>query len=149
MTATNFKNLLRKNLDDVKKPEPVPEGSYRGKLLSYSMENSARKGTPYVRFQVGLREALEGVDTDELKEALQGAALETKKLRKDFYMTDEALYRLKDFFKSLSIEIQGRSIEECLVDTKDQEVLVEVTKRPSEDGKEFYNDVKEMSGLGD
>jgi hypothetical protein len=146
MTATNFKTLLRKNLDDVKKPEPLPEGSYRGIITNYSFGESAKKKTPFILFEVTVNEAMDGVDQDELASALQGHPITTKKLRSTFYVTDESLFRVKDFMSSMGIEISGRTLDEALPEVKNQEVLMEVSKRPSEDGETFYNDIAKIVG---
>lgn len=146
--TTNFKELLRKNLDDVKKPEPLPEGSYRGTIFKFDFDVSARKQTPFVRFTVVPQEAMDGVDGDELATALQGKALSEKQFRKDYYLTEDALHRLKALIASMGIPVEGRTLDESLPETKGQNVIFEVTKRASEDGSVFYNDVGEMKGEG-
>jgi hypothetical protein len=147
--APNFKTMLRKNMDDVKKPQPIPEGTYRARVASHSFDESAQKKTPFVRFQVVPTDAADGVDTDDLETSLQGQALTSKKLRCDFYLTDEALFRLKDLFVSCGIDSSGRTLEECIQEMDHKTVLIDVTKSPSQDGETFYNNIKTMRGESD
>jgi len=144
--APNFKALLTKNLDDVRKPEPIPEGSYKGMVKSFSYESSARKQTPFVRFVVTVMEAMQGVDADDLETALQGQPITSKTLRADFYLTDEALFRLKDFLASLGIDTRGKTLDESIPEALRQEVLIDVTRQPSEDGSTFYNNISKITG---
>jgi len=147
--APNFKAMLRKNMNDVKKPQPIPEGTYRGRISGHSYDESAQKKTPFVRFQIIPQEAAEGVDSDDLATTLQGQPITSKKLRMDYYLTDEALYRLKDLFASCGIDSDGRTLEECIQDMDHKNVLIEVTKSPSQDGETFYNNIKLMRGESD
>jgi hypothetical protein len=144
-----FKTMLRKSMDDIKKPEPIPEGTYLGRIKGHSFEESSQKKTPFVRFNVIPHEPQAGVDTDDLAVALQGQPLSTKKLRMDYYMTEEALFRFKDLCTSLGIDTSGRSIEECVQETEGKEVLIDVIRAPSQDGESFYNNIKLMRGTAD
>lgn len=145
----NFKALLTKNLDDIKKPTALPAGSYRGVIRGHTFDSSARKGTPFVRFEVILSEALDGVDQEDLALALASKPLAERKFRKDYFLTEDALYRCKDMLTSLGIETAGRTLDETIPETTRQEVLVELSLRPSEDGKDNYNDISDMKGVGE
>ena len=89
------------------------------------------------------------MDSDELSTALQGQPITSKKLRMDYYLTDEALYRLKDLFTSCGVDSDGRTLEECIQDMDHKNVLIDVTKSPSQDGETFYNNIKLMRGESD
>ena len=144
--APNFKSLLQRNLDDVKRPEPIPEGSYRGQIRNFTYGASAQKKTPQVDFEIVPTEAMDGVDQDELSVALQGEPLHTKKMRSTFYITDESLFRLKEFLASCGIETQGRTLDETIPETKGMEVLIDVAKLSNKDGTGYFNNITKISG---
>jgi len=141
--AVDFKKLLSKNMDESERPRPLPPGTYFGRVSKISYDVSKEKKTPYVRFLLSVTSAGDGVD----EEALNGVDLSKKQLRKDFYMTQDADYRLKDFIKSCGIQVAGRSFESTLPDTMNAPVIMEVTQRAAQDGSgEFYNDVGLLKG---
>ena len=141
--AVDFKKLLAKNLDEVERPRPLPPGTYYGRVSKFTVDVSKEKKTPFVRFLVAVTSAGDGVDA----ESLNGVDLSKKQLRKDYYLTQDADYRLKDFIKSCGIQVAGRSFESTLPDTMNAPVIMEVTQRAATDGSgEFYNDVGSMKG---
>lgn len=142
--AADFKDLLKINLDDVEKPKPVPAGTYTGRIAKYEFNESSNKKTPFVRYYVQLTGAEADVDSD----ALEGINLAEKQLRKDYYITKDALYRLKDFLGSCGIEVQGRALGETIPESLNASVILDVKQRNSEDGKDIFNDVGDMRGAG-
>jgi hypothetical protein len=146
MTA-DFRSLLSKPMDDIVKPKPIPAGTYQGIIKAIKFDESAKKKTPFVRFTVGLQSASDDISEEDLTEALAGAELQKKELSKDFYLTDTSLYRLKDFLESLGISTEGRVLAECIPEAQNAQVLIEVTHRNSEDGKDIFNDVGNLRGI--
>jgi hypothetical protein len=141
--AVDFKKLLSKNMDESERPRPLAPGTYYGRVTKFICDVSKEKKTPYVRFLLAVTSAGEGVDS----ESLNGVDLSKKQLRKDFYLTNDADYRLKDFIKSCGIQVAGRSFESTLPDTVNAPVIMEVTQRAATDGSgEFYNDVNIIKG---
>lgn len=140
--TVDFKSLLSKPADTVERPKPLPAGTYHGMIGAYKFDESKNKKTPYVRFDLKVHRA--GSDVDP--EAVNGIDLSKKNLRRDYYLTDDALYRLKDLIESCGISTTGRSFNELIPELLNKQVIIGVTQRPSEDGTEFYNDVKELAG---
>ena len=141
--AVDFKKLLSKNMDEVERPRPLPPGTYYGRVTKFTVDVSKEKKTPDVRFFLSVTSAGDGVDAD----SLNGVDLSKKQLRKDYYLTQDADYRLKEFIKSCGIQVAGRSFESTLPDTTNAPVIMEVTQRGATDGSgEFYNDVNTMKG---
>ena len=90
--------LLSKPIDDVKPPVQLPLGSYLGVVVKREFDKAKNKDeTPIVRFEIGFREALPDVDADELSAALDGEPLTEKTQRLEFWLTPNALFRLKEF----------------------------------------------------
>lgn len=140
--TVNFKELLSVPVDSVKAPEALPEGHYTGRLRQYEFLESSKKKTPFVRFTITLDSANEDVDAA----ALADVDLSKKQLRADYYLTPDSLFRLKNLLESLKINIAGRSFDEALPETQNMIVVVEVTRRPNDDGSAFFNDVKDIAG---
>ena len=143
--APNFKELFRKNMDDVKKPEPLPEGSYRGLIRDYTFGETPKK-TPYIEFGVIPQEALEGVDQAELEASLQGSNLADKKLRFTQYITENSLFMVKGFLQSLGLDTQGRTLDELIPETRGQSIIFQLAKVPNKQGDGWYNNITEAKG---
>ena len=142
--AVDFKSLLSKPLDDVKAPVPLPAGTYYGIIKEYKFDESKEKKTPFIRFTVQLTGAGDDVEPSEVAEI----DWSKKQLRKDFYLTEDALFRFKKFLESLGIETVGKSFDSLIPETQGANVLVEVTQRPNTQNPEEppFNDVKTLTG---
>ena len=137
----DFKSLLQSPADSISAPKALPAGSYNGTIVGHEFGESAQKKTPYVRYQLKVSS---GIDIDPAD--LTGIDMSKKTLRKDFYLTQDAAYRLKDFLESVGVPTKGRSLGECIPDAQSSSVIVEVTQRQSQDGKDTYNDVGDVKG---
>jgi len=139
----DFSKLLSKSADDITKPKPVPVGTYSGVIKKYEyLESKNENKTPYVRFTVGLQAPGDDVDASEL----ENVDLTKKSFRKDFYLTEDAQYRVKEFAESCGIATSGRSLGEIIPDVVNAQVLVGITQQSSADGSEIYNNVSTIVG---
>lgn len=102
----DFNALLDKQADEVRPPEPLPFGTYTFMVRGKEYGTSTQKHTPYVRFFLKPQSPDADVDT----EALSGVDLSTKELRDDFYLTEAAMFRLKNFIEACGIETTGRKM---------------------------------------
>lgn len=141
--AVDFKALLSKPSDQIERPKPLPAGTYQGIVKSYKFDESKEKKTPFIRFELGILAAGEDVDPS----ALVGMDMSKKGLRKDFYLTDDAIYRLDEFVSSIDKYKGPKSLAERVPDTLNAQVLIYVTQRNSQDGTEVYNDVGNVKGM--
>ena len=141
--ALDFKSLLGRSLDDVKKPSPVPAGTFYGVIQRYEFGETSEKKTPFVRFHIGLTAPGDDIDP----ELLIGVDLSKRALRKDFFLTPDAEYRLKDALNALGINTTGRTFAETIPEVINAQVLVEVTQRPSKDGKDIFNDIGSLTAV--
>lgn len=130
----NFSELLSKPLDDVKRPPTLPAGTYHGFIKSYEPGESSEKKTPYVRFNFTVTSAGDDIDPRDLTgEDGRPIDLSKKQLRRDFYMTADAEYRLKEFLESMKIPTKGRTWASSLPETINQAVILDVIQRPNRD----------------
>ena len=139
----NFRQLLSQPTDQVERPKPLPTGHYRGEITNYEFGVSKNKQTPFVRFIIVPEEADADVDRDRLS----GIDLSKKEMRKDFYITNTALYRLSDALDAILGQQQGRNFDERIPETRNAKILFGVTERQNEEGTETYNDVTTMVAL--
>lgn len=112
--------LLAKPLDEIKAPINLPVGSYVGIVTKHEFDKAKNeKASPLVRFDVVAQEPLPDVDeaafalaTDE---AQGGKKLADNPQRLEFWLTPDAVYRLKEFGE-----------EHCGVDESDVANLAEL-----------------------
>src|SRR5215831_16229366 len=120
--SVNFKDLLSRPVDSAKKPPTKPPGTYYGVISSYKFAESQKQKTPYVRFtfnNIQPGEDLLAGDQRALQDD-EGNPIDFSKWTpyKDYFLTDDALYRLKEFLQSLGVETAGRSFDETIPEAK-------------------------------
>ena len=84
--AVNFRDLLSVNLDEVKAPQALPEGTYHGNIVSFEYGDNNKNRTPYVRFGMKFHSASDDVDPKDLADI----DLSARKMSTDFYLTPDA-----------------------------------------------------------
>jgi hypothetical protein len=141
----DFAAILSHKADEVEKPRAVPEGEYflniRGhKARTYKDKEGIE--VPILDFNYGITEPGMGVNKKEL--AARKIDISKKQLRSSFWLDDENLWRLTDFFEKAGLNVKGRSYNELLQEVVGREIIGVVTIRKSQipgDDQEF-NDVK-------
>lgn len=140
----DFSVLLSKPADDIKRPPALPAGTYKGKITTHRFDESSEKKTPYVRFDVKFTgEHLEDVDAADV----EGIDIAKRTLSKDYYLTEDAIYRLKEMLESLGIPSAGRSIGEMIPEAVGCEVLMEISAKPDRrEPDTIRNNIEKMFG---
>jgi len=141
--AVDFSNLLTKPVDTIERPPVLPAGHYFGSVAKYEFGESSQKKTPYLRVHVQLHSP----DADIDPESIAKIDLSKRTLRSDFFLTEDALYRLKDFLISCEVKTEGRTLNEVIPEIINAQVKAQVTITPSQDGSDFYNNIKTLSGV--
>lgn len=149
--APNFSHLLKRPAGQAKKPEALPVGDYPGIIKGFEIGDQNKNKTVYARFQLGLTAWPDSVDeTERSKTGADGKTeaidLSKRQLRRDFFLTDDALWRLDEFLRSCGIEPEGRTYEECLPEAVGQQVTVEVQQYLNEKNNEIGNQVGKVTG---
>jgi|SRR5215471_13022832 len=148
--AVNFKELLDRPVDSAKKPPTKPPGTYRGIIASFKFDESKQQRTPFVRFTINNVQPGDDILANP-KNLLddEGEQINFSKWipYKDFYLTDDALYRLKEFMHSLGIDTAGRSFNETLPEVTGMPVLFHGVTSTSDDGKNVYTNVADITGI--
>lgn len=138
----DFRTILAKPAAEVKKPKALPPGTYHGRISATDFGESRQKKTPQVMFT--LSGLMPGEDIDQ--SLLEGIDLSKKTLRSTYYFTEASEYRVVELAQSMGIITDGMSLAQVVADCMNQPVLITVTQRNSDDGKDIFNDVSELVG---
>jgi hypothetical protein len=143
--APNFRNLLDKPItEEAKRPPNLPDGSYHGIITKWEPGESSQKKTAFVRFFIQLTHAAEDVPPDQL----EGVDFSKKQMRRDYYITPDAEYRLHEFLGSVGIPVVGRSYSDMLPETIGKNVLARVKTRPNQEDitQPGNNEITDLKG---
>lgn len=100
MSEISLEDLLGKRAGDFKPPPLIPQGPYRFRTEGLEFGTSREKKTPFAKVHFAPLEAMDGVDASQL----ENIELEKRKMSYDFYLTDDASYRLVEFAKMCGVE---------------------------------------------
>lgn len=120
MTDFDPQALLAKKGAEVQKPKALPEGTYLLTVNGRRFDKSTEKKTNFVEFELIPTETLPDVDQTQLAAVLGDETLMSKKQKATFYITPDALFRIKDFGRACGLGdavetlSMGEIIEECL-----------------------------------
>lgn len=137
-----FTDLLARDLGSVEKPKALPAGSYYATVKDYALGKSKEKQTPFVKFNFNNLSAGPDINPEDVA----SIDLSKKNLNRDFYLTEDSLFRIKDFFTSLGLSTSGKGIGELLPQAVGAAVILDVSQRNSPDGKDIFADVRDCKG---
>lgn len=146
--SVDFKALLSKPLDDVKRPPALPAGLYFGNITKFEFVESRwdNKETgekdPMVKFDLKITHADGSVDPS----LLTGIDLTKRKLSREMPVGGGNEWVTKQLIESLGIATAGRTFAETIPEAVNAAVMFEITSRPNPkdpDGPPF-NDVRSL-----
>lgn len=147
--APNLASLLNTSTDEAKRPIPLNDGTYYGTVKSHEFVESTKKKTPGVQYNIELTHAADDVDLTGYDEDGKEVPLNPagKNFRHTLWLSEGAMFMLKDFIKSCGVEVEGRTFNEIIPQVVGQPVICSVTKTPrqGEDGG-FYNNIDKCTG---
>lgn len=131
-------NLLKQEVEKAERPKPLPVGTYHMLIGTHRFGESTKKKTPYVEFSMTFVGAGKDVDLEALAAVEEQKPLKERELGATFYLTDSAMYRLKEFLIELGLEIGGgRTFEDAIPETRGQMVDVLIKHSFSDEGNAF------------
>jgi len=155
MTEATFGAILDKPSSEVERPKPLPAGTYHCIITERpKYDKSTKKQTEFVEFTLHPLHAMEDVDEEALNTALTKVdgsvgVLKDKAIRATFYLTEEALYRLKDFLID-DCQIEEDDSFRTMIDaTLNCEVLAKIKLVPNQDGTGFYTQLTSTAPVGE
>lgn len=146
MAEASFGSILDKPASEVERPKPIPAGTYRCLIKQRPrFDKSSKKQTEFVEFQLTPLEAGDDVDENDLKAALTKGDGSVKKLtdvsiRATYYLTEDALWRLKKFLMDdLGIDdLEEIGFRQGIDQALNREVIASVKHVPSDDGTAVF-----------
>lgn len=137
--ATNFTDILSKSADAIEKPKPLPVGTYICMIDGPAeFVEVGQNETPAANLK--LRPLAADVDVDQGLLAEQGGIGE-RRIRHTLYLSEDALWRAKEFFENCGIPAEGKTLKELFAALPNQQIKVVIKHQPSKDGTEMYANV--------
>jgi hypothetical protein len=136
----DFSQFMSKPAGEAKRPPALPQGDYPGVVKSFELGDANKNKTPYVRFHLGLTDWAQGVEPEADVE------LTKRQLRRDYYLTEDALWRLDEFIRSCGVQPAGQTYEEILPSLVGASVTVEVQQQLNQTSNEIFNQVGKVVG---
>ena len=138
---TSFSDILNRPASEVKKPPPLPAGSYIC-LVDGLFKERDFNGTPIIEFNLKPVQAREDVNQTELAET--GGL--NRMLRHSIWLKnqagDDTSYQLKRFLEDhLQISSAGKTLLQMAGECPGKQVLAVVKHTPSKDGTELFANV--------
>jgi len=133
----SFASLLDTPGSEIERPKPLPVGTYVCMVQGLPrFDKSSKKQTDFVEFTLKLLEAGEDVDADELK-AMGG--LIDKTIKDTYYITESALWRLKEFLTNCGLDADDdTSLRELIEEAPGKQVGVVIKHEASQDGTSVF-----------
>lgn len=145
---TDMSSLLRPSAILTMPPPVIPPDFYPGIIKTYELATS-QNGNPMLRFQIGLTgwpDSVAKKDRIQLGPNNEEVAIDLskKQMRKDFFLTPNAYFRLENFltamgFEILTDDVGNKDYETPVSQLVGEKVLVEVQRILSQRTNEFMN----------
>ena len=138
--AQSFSSILDRAPSEIEKPKPLPTGSYVTLLVGQPrIDKSTKKQTEYREFTHKILSAGEDVDEDDLKAYLGGKKLTDVLMKNTYYITEGAVWRLKEFLEHCGIDLdEVDSLAEGIEETPGKQVGIFINHEASQDGTSVF-----------
>lgn len=133
----DFSSILNKKVNEVEAPVQLPVGSYLLQVLQYTFGTSQKQQTPYIKFEFGVVSANEDVDPEQLAKVKN---LQERRLNATFYITEDSLFRIKDFCEKCGLDVSGdQTLNEMIPQTIGTQVngILKAEQATDGSGREF------------
>lgn len=138
--------LMSTPMEEFKEPQLLPNGHYYAQIMRNANDLVGEKKTDVIDFFCQLTEAHSDVD----QSAIAGLDLREFELRARFFITKNAMYRLRDFFTSLGFN-PSTPADAIVPETTGRKVyLTVVTTSITRNGRtRQFNNIDEIVGVPD
>ena len=147
--APNIADILDRPSADAEPPKPIPPGTYIAQVQGLPREGtSPRTQTPFVEFTLMPievyrdKDGRSDIDEDALEEM---GGLNNRTLRDTYYLTDDAEFRLRQFFDNCGIpDMNGKhklTHRERIVQTPGCQVGISVKHSSNRDNTAIFANV--------
>jgi hypothetical protein len=146
MNDTNFEDILNTPFDEIERPKPLPPGTYLVTVTSFRRDVSSKAQTPFIEYTLQPNQAGEDVDEAEL-EAMGGIG--TRTFRYTCYLTEGALWRLKDFLIACGLVLKGKNPNNTMEEAVGCQLTVHVKHTPNRQGTGVFAEVDAVAPVED
>lgn len=138
----DFSELLNVEANKVERPPAKPVGTYVLRVTKTPEQIESReKKTPGLQFTFAYVEALADVDP----ELLENVDLSKGTIRDTFWITEDSLYRLKEFYEKAGADIESKTFKELVPESANMEVLAHVVQVPGRDS--MFNQIDSYASI--
>ena len=127
--SIDLSHLLGKKTSDIEKPKPFPVGHYTWVISTFGIVTSSQKKTPGIELECKMVTPMDDVDTDELAEVKN---VSERKQKLTLWLTEDSLWRVKEFFEILGIQDDEKTLEELLPEVVSQTFVAAIKHEPIE-----------------
>jgi hypothetical protein len=132
--VNDFEKILSKPMSEVERPKPVPVGTYLVGVIGLpEYGESERKKTPRARYTLEILEPQQDVDPVAVEE--RGGVVGST-IRHDVWLTDNNMWRAREFVENCGISIGQMGIGEALESVNGAQLLVLIRHEPAQDGSD-------------
>lgn len=141
LSRPSFSSILDTPASEIERPKPMPPGQYIWAVQGQpKFDKSSKKQTDFVEFTLKCLEAMDTVDSDDLDKWLtkkDGSKIKLTEVTKTitFYLTESALWRLKDFLAHCGLgEDSDESLKQLIAETAGCQVIGTIRHEPFQSG---------------
>lgn len=144
MNAPNMSSILDRQSSEIERPKPLPVGSYICTVKGLpEFGQSSKKKTDQVVFTLVPTGTLDDVDDEDLQAALlrkdgKNRLLGDLTISATYYITEDAVWRLKKFLDDCEIEEGDKSLRERCEEANGCQVIAVLKHESSEDGQAVF-----------
>lgn len=132
----NFGSILDKQSTDIERPKPLPVGAYICVVKGLPrFDKSSKKQTEFVEFLLQPLATQDDVDQDDLAEM---GGFTNKTIRATYYLTEDAIWRLKKFLVDLGIDEEDKSLRQMISEAPGRQIIVGLRHEASDDGESVF-----------
>lgn len=145
---SSFQEILNKPSEDIKPPKPLPVGTYLCVVDGMpEIKQMGKAGNSAAILKYKFMQPQPDVDQKDLMEVLTeaGKSLQEFSVPENLWLTDAAAFRAKDRLISLGVSSEGKTLGQMLNEVAGHQGYVSISHRPSEDGKTFFMEVKNVA----
>lgn len=135
----NFADILSKKSEEIEKPKPLPVGQYLWSIPNlFEQDEIGEKKTPALTWKVRCIAPQSDVDMEAFRDS--GNAKDRDQ-RITFFLTEDALHRLRTFLTALGIDEAGKSIGERAMEATGRTFLGSIKHRWNKDNTQLYGEI--------
>lgn len=154
MNSPNFTSILDKPAAEVKRPLPLPVGTYLWLIIGQPrIDKSPKEQTQFVEYTFKCLQPMEDVDPQAVEDyKARGGEIQGKELKVTFWLTEAAAYRLVNgdgngFLDILGLDKAGKSLAQLISEAPGNQIIGAVTHSNSKDGQTVYANITSFAAV--